>query len=77
MPFFFMLPYIIMQGMLEVALDDVRTKPKTGAITGLRFPPTPIPRRVGKGALAPCPRECRHTKNKNGGLASLSPPYTC
>ena len=29
MPIFFMLPFIIMQGMMEVALDDLRVKPKS------------------------------------------------
>lgn len=28
MPIFFMLPFIIFQGMLEVAFDDVKEKPK-------------------------------------------------
>jgi hypothetical protein len=29
MPIFFMLPFIIMQGMLEVALDEVRANAKS------------------------------------------------
>jgi hypothetical protein len=39
MPIFFMLPFIILQGMIEVAFDDVKEKPKGTLIPDKRLSP--------------------------------------
>ena len=36
MPIFFMLPFIIMQGMIDVAFDDLRAKTKSPPRAPLR-----------------------------------------
>ena len=42
MPIFFMLPFIIFQGMLEVAFDDVKEKPKGTLLPKGRLLPVKI-----------------------------------
>jgi hypothetical protein len=42
MPIFFMLPFIIMQGMIEVAFDDLRVKARNPAVSPAKSPRAPL-----------------------------------
>ena len=39
MPIFFMLPFIILQGMLDVVLDNIRERPKGTLLSNKSFLP--------------------------------------